>query len=228
MKKIEKYILTYPELHLIDINKIYTKEFSEMSEQAYYKAISRLNMKNTILRIAKGIYCIPKTTKYGTISSGENEILNYYVSNNNGVIVGYKLFNKYGMTSQISKTIEIYSNEIFENHKNVGNVKIKRTEINYSDNNKNIIELLEILENYDKIEDLNFKALNVALKNLSLKYDEQSFNTIIKHIKYKKSTLASLKHLLNYHKIENNIERHLRKTSKYKTIDLEKIYELAS
>ncbi len=228
MNKIENLVCNYPKLQLIDISKIYYNKFSNMSEQAFYKTISRLNKTGKLCRIAKGIYCVPQITKYGVLISSENEIIDYYSGTNSGVLVGYTLYNKYGISTQISKSIEMYSNILYENKKTVSNISIKRVNIKFTKNNISMVELLEILENYKKIEDINYRMLNDALKNLAKNYNEKSFNTVIKNIKYKKSTLASLKYLLDFYNIENNIQQHLRKTSKYKIIDLEKIYELAS
>ncbi len=228
MKEIEKIVCNYPKLKLIDINKIYYENFSDMSEHAYHKGISRLKKAKKIAHIGKSIYCVPKHTKYGIIISGEKEIIDYYLSKNSGVIVGYKLYNKYGITTQVSKNVKMYSNKLYENKKTVANVSIKIADIKFTKSIILMIELLEILENYNNIEDINYKMLGLSLKYFIENYNEKSFNTVNKHIKYKKSTLASLKHLLDFHGIKNTIEKNLRKTSKYKIIDLEKIYELAS
>ncbi len=228
MKTLEESIYNYPKLELIDVNNLYFNEFINMSEQAFYKAISRMYKSKKIIKVAKGIYCVPKITKYGVLSSGEDEITSYYLGENNGVLIAYKLYNKYSLTTQVPKQIEMYSNIIYENTKNVSNVKIKKANIQFTSNNIFIIELLEILENYKNIEDVNYKMLAKTLKYLAENYTEQAFNNVIQNIKYKKSTLASLKYLLDYFGIENSVKNHLRKTSKYKIIDLEKIYEFTS
>ncbi len=228
MNPLENSIYAYPQLELIDSAKLYSDKFMEMTEQAFYKGISRLCQENKILRVAKGIYCIPKKTKYGTISLGEENIISYYLGDYNGVLTGYKLYNKYGITTQISKNVEMFSNLLYENTKTISNVRIKKANIKFTDNIIANIELLELLENYDNIEDINIKMLGKTLEKLVNCYSEKSFNKINKNIKYKKSTLASLNLLLNHYKIENSIEKYLRKTSKYKTIDLGRIYEFTS
>ncbi len=228
MKEIEKKLCSFSKLQIIDISKVYYDGFIDISEYAFYKTISRLNKAGKIARISKGIYCVPQHSKYGTLVSGESDIIKYYLGKNNGVLIGYKLYNKYAITTQISKKVIMYSNIIYENQKNITNVNIKKANIKFTHDNVNIIELLEILENYKYIEDINYDMLVKTLKNLSKKYTEKSFNEVIKNIKYKKSTLASLKFLLDFYNIENSVGKHLRKTSKYKIINLEKIYELAS
>lgn len=79
-------------------------------------------------RVAKGIYCRPKVTKFGKISAYEENILNYYIGKGKctGVIVGYRLYNKYGITTQVSKRVKVYSNVLDEDRKVIENIEIKK------------------------------------------------------------------------------------------------------
>ena len=109
---IRENVGKYPELKIIDAHKLYKEKFNTISEKAFYKTFSRMAKAGEIKRIAKGIYCIPKKGKFGVTISGEKDILEYYLGSKNskGVVVGYRMYNKYKLTTQVSKDIEIYSN----------------------------------------------------------------------------------------------------------------------
>ena len=52
----------------------------------------------------------------------------YYIGKENytAVVVGYRLYNKYGITTQVSRTVNIYSNVLDEEKKVIKNVGIKK------------------------------------------------------------------------------------------------------
>ncbi len=226
--EVSNFIMNYPTLNLLDSRKIYNDKFSYMGEEVFYKIISRLCGSKKIIRLSKGIYCVPKETKFGMMISNETDILNYYLGSrkNKGVIVGYRLYNKYKITTQMSKNIEIFSNVLYENSKKVANVTIKKIDTGLNDYDIKLIELLDIIENYKSIENINYRTFIETIKYLSKFYNEKSLKKIIKNIKIKKGTLASLKVILDYYNIDNSVDLYLKKTSKYHLIDLEGIYEL--
>ena len=217
----------YPELEIIDAQKIYNKKFEEIPEPTFYKVLSRLAKDGNIERITKGIYCKPKQGKFGKIISSDKHILEYYLgeNKNKGVIISYGLFNKYGLTTQVSKKIEMYSNVLNQENRNVRNVSIKKANIRFDNRTIKIIELLEILQEYKNIEDLNNINLINFIKKAVNYYDEQTFTRVIKNISFKKSTIASLKNVLDFFNVENNIKTHLNGTTKYDAINMEELYE---
>ncbi|WP_331000637.1 DUF6088 family protein [Clostridium guangxiense] len=108
-------------------SKFFRENLPDVPPNTYYKSIERMFRKGELDKISKGIYCRPKVTKFGKISAGENHILNYYVGKENctGVVVGYRLYNKYGITTQISNTVKVYSNVLDEERKVIKNIVMK-------------------------------------------------------------------------------------------------------
>ena len=107
MKNRERILAEFqavPENTLIMSGKLYREKFSkQMSETAFTQAISRLSKSGEIVRISKGIYCMPKKTRFGAILPSDREIVDLFTKQNNGVIVGYGLYNSLGVTTQVSK-----------------------------------------------------------------------------------------------------------------------------
>ncbi len=220
----------YPELKIIDAKQVYNRKFKNVPEQAFYKIISRMAKDGDIERLTKGIYCKPKQGRFGRIVSSEKHILEYYLGANmkNGVVVGYRMYNEYKLTTQVSKLIEIYSNVSEQEKKKIKNIEIKKANIKFDDSTKKMIELLHFLENMNRIEELSRDNATVFIDNAVGYYNEKTIDKIINTIKYKKSTLASLKNILDHYEINHTVEKYLNGTSKYNAIRMEDLYESAS
>lgn len=227
--EVREKIEAYPLRELIIANKFFKERLAYVPQNTYYKSIERMSKKGELERIAKDVYCRPKITKFGKISAGEENILNYYIGKENckGVVVGYRLYNKYGITTQVSKTVKIYSNVLEEKKKIIKNVEIKKVNISINSKIKRAIEQLEILENYDEIEDVDQNGLIRLYGTIAEEYSDKVFITVLKNIKYKKRTIAYLENILNNRKVENTLSQFLNKTSKYKIPAMEEFYEPA-
>lgn len=223
MESVEKY----PELKIIDAQKVYNEKFNAIPEQAFYQTVSRMAKSGEIIRIAKGIYCKPKVSRFGTIISTEKNILEHFIGKkqNEGLVIGYRMYNKYGLTTQISKNIELYSNLILQEKRQIRNVLGLKADLKFNEDTKRMIELLEVLENHKKIEDLNKSNLLKFISNSVDCYEEKILKKILKEIRYKKSTLASLKSILDSFTIKNSINDYLNGTSKYDVLKMEELDE---
>ena len=144
-----------------------------MPEATFYKTMSRLAQDGEIERITKGIYCKPKKGKCGTTISSEKDILAYFLGKeqNKGVVIGWRLFNKYGLLTQVSKDIEIYSNVTNQEKRIIRNVTIKKANLKFDTTTIKMIESLEILREYQKIEDLNTNSLIAFIEKAVKCYD---------------------------------------------------------
>ena len=77
--------------------------------------------------------------------------------------IGYYLYNKYNLTTQISKHIEILSNRLQQDQATVGNANISKVDIAYIPERIKIVEALEILQHYQYIEDFDEASLRTYL-----------------------------------------------------------------
>ena len=227
--EVREKIESYPLRELIVANKFLIEKLPNIPANTYYKSIERMRKKGELEWLAKGVYCRPKVTKFGKISAGEENILNYYIGKENytGVVIGYRLYNKYGITTQVSKSVKIYSNVLEEEKKVIKNVEIKKVNISINSKIKRAIEQLEILENYDEIEDIDKNSLIHLYITIAEEYSDKVFMTVLRNMKYKKRTIAYLEKILNTKKVENTLSQFLNKTSKYKVPLVEEFYESA-
>ena len=216
--EVREKIESYPLRELIIANKFLKEKLPYVPANTYYKSIERMRKKGELEWLAKGVYCRPKVTRFGKISAGEENILNYYIGKENytGVVIGYRLYNKYGITTQVSKSVKIYSNVLEEEKKVIKNVEIKKINISIDSKIKRAIEQLEILENYDEIEDIDKNSLIRLYRTIAEEYSDKVFITVLRNMKYKKRTIAYLEKILNTKKVENTLSQFLNKTSKYK------------
>ena len=182
--------------------------------------------QNALVRISKGVYCRPKKTRFGVIMANENEIIQYFTGNSkNGMVIGYRLYNREGLTTQVPKTTELYSNLITEEKKIVRNVSILKLNMQLEEPKVKMIETLEILQNYTQIEDVNIRAFVFYLQKAANEYDNKAANEVLSGIKYKKCTIAFLEMILNHYGIKNTLSKYLSGTSRYAIPRVEGINE---
>lgn len=225
-KKIREYIETVSENMLIEANALHNKEFPEIPESTYYKILERLCKDQRLIHLTNGLYYKPKESAFGQIPISDKEIAAHYIHNGHGIIIGYHLYNDKGITTQISKNIEVLSNVIGSQKKTAGNVKIKRANIKFTSKNIPIIETLEILQNYNKIQDINKKGLLSYMAGFADKYSDNAAIEVLQNMKYKKSTISFVKSFLDYLNVPNSLGKYLSKLSNYAIPNMERLYEI--
>jgi len=224
---IENRIEQFNPNEIIVARKLIVEELSGVPETAFFKALERMIRQNALVRISKGIYCRPKKTRFGVIQANEKAIIQYFTGNNkNGMIIGYRLYNNKGLTTQISKTTELYSNLITEENKMVRNISIFKLNMQMEESTVKMIEAMEILQNCKQIEDLNSRVFASYLKKTADNYSNEAAMEVLGRMKYKKSTIAFLENILNHYGVKNTLSRFLSRTSKYEFPKMEGIYEI--
>lgn len=148
------------------------------SKQNIFKTLERLVKKGELKRAEKGVYYIPKKTVFGELPLSAKEFVDKYLYLNEeriGYITGNNLFNKYGLTTQISNTIEIGTNTR-KNPREFQGIKIKFVLNKAPITSENIIylEILDILKNLKNIPDSNIEENYRIMKEkiLKLAYEE--------------------------------------------------------
>jgi len=228
MSIIEKEILQQPVNELIYVSKLYQAKFATvMSEQAYYKAVERLSASNFVTKMARGVYCRPKITKYGKVLPSEREIIRLFTEKNKGTVVGYSLYNSLNLTTQIAKKHEVYSSSVEQQTKTIGNVFIKQYVLEYTDKVTSTIHMMEVLQHYNEIQNLNTRQFISLCEKFKKQYSEEVFEYVIKNIRYQKRTIAFLKNILDYLHIGNSLDRYLSAFSEYNHPRMETIHEAA-
>lgn len=143
--------------------------------QAAAKAFERLVASGTIKRASTGLFYKPKQTVFGELKPAEDELLRPYLYEKGhriAYITGLSLYNKMGLTTQVPGIISIASRGKRIIAK-VGNIRIQavKSYAEVSDDNYYLLELLDAIKDFKKIQDINRKG---AIKILSDKINKLS------------------------------------------------------
>ena len=138
---------------------------------------------------------------YSTGSDGklpsEKEIITAFTQNNTGMVVGYTMYNEMRLTTQVSKNIQIYTSALDEQKKQIGNVFLQKYDMIFSPEVVRVVAILEVLQNYNRIEDLNESQFKKLCAEFAGQYDEKVCEYVLSSIPYSKQTIALLKAILD-------------------------------
>lgn len=223
---ITQTIEQIPENKLIFANKLYADQLStKVSESAYYQTLGRLCKSGILCRIAKGTYYRPKESKYGIVPPSQKEIVAAFTEPDAGTIVGYSLYNNLKLTTQISKTVEVFSSKLEQQTKSISNILLQFSNLIYTPEVKGMVHMLEVLQNFSEIQDLNYSQFTAFCKKFAETYDEKIFEQVYQQIRYQKKTISFLRAILNHYGVPNDLSKYLSPLSEYNHPTMEEIYE---
>jgi DNA gyrase/topoisomerase IV subunit B len=179
-------------------------------------------------KASKGVYYVPELTRFGLTEPGYEEIIRYYTKGEAGMTVGFDLYTRLKLTTQIGKDYQVLSNLLKAKTKNITGVSIEFTDLTFDEKIKKSIEILEVLEHYYEIEDFDRKAFKKFLSSYSKEFDEKILEEVLYKKRYKKRTIAFLSAVLDEKGIKHTLKKFLSGTSKYKIPNKEELHELAS
>lgn len=209
-------------------SQVYKDDFAgKCSEEAYYKALERMVKDQQLSKAGKGIYYIPNVSKFGPVPLSEKKIVEAFTEQNAGMEIGYTLYRNMELTTQVSKTIELYSQRISSTTRRIGNVLIKRVDLVFSEEIKSLVAAMEVYQHFYDIQDLNLVSFIKLTQNFSHSFDQEAFDRIIRAIKYKKSTIAFAESILNFYSVPNELHQYLSPVSTYRHPKMEVLYETA-
>lgn len=224
-QEIAHIIEKMPRNKIFKSQDLYYQYFNSIPEKTYYKVLERLVKKEQIAHLSKGLYYRVKKTSFGNVPISENEIIEFYFQNDQGLEIGYRLYNKKGLTTQVSKQVEILTNNLVGNQKSVLNVKVYNIYFEMTKKRKEVIEMLEILQNYNQIEDINKKSFVRYVDGWTQCYSQVDVDYVLQYRKYKKSTIAFLESILSYNRVENTLNKYLSPLSEYSIPNVRELYE---
>ncbi len=224
---IQQIINSFNENELIFASKVYKEKLKDLvNEATYYKTLERMYKAKEINKLSKGIYYKPKITKYGLITPSDKDIISTFTNDKKGMIISYDMYNYYNLSTQISKNIILLSSNLDSDTKTIRNINIKKINLEFTDKVKQMISLLEVLENFNEIQDINYNYFISLASKIAKEYEESIFEKVNNELKYKKSTISFFHEILNFYNIENNLDKYLSILSKYKHLTMGEIYEL--
>ncbi len=223
---VENELLQFSEKQLIIASRLYQEKLiGVVSEAAFYQSLGRLCHNGKIAKVSKGVYCRPRKTRYGDVLPSEQEIVDTFTKNEQGMVVGYRLYNALNLTTQVSKNSEVYSSGFEGKTKRIGNVNMTHYPLKYSQSVIKTVALFEVLNHYYEIQDLNRTAFQNFLSESAKSYNEDVIEQVLSTMRYPKKTIAFAHQALNYHKRQNSLGRYLSSLSEYRIPSMEEIYE---
>lgn len=157
-----------------------------LSENAVRQSVKRLVANGFLERYDSGIYYIPKQGRVLGKSYLDPflVIVRKYVKNKSetyGYVTGISFVNQLGLTTQVPAVIEIVTNREATNGRviTVGNqrVRIKKSAVTVSDNNAELLQLLDSIGQAEKYTELPM---------------EETIDTMLSYVKQKRFTKEQL------------------------------------
>ena len=132
----------------------------------------------------------------GSDLPSEKEIIAAFTQNNTGMVVGYTMYNAMNLTTQVSKNTQIYTSALDEQKKQIGNVFLQKYDMIFSPEVVRVVAILEVLQNYNRIEDLNESQFKKLCAEFAGQYDEKVCEYVLSNISYSEQTIARLKAII--------------------------------
>lgn len=200
---------------VLDIAKEYKEHFSMIPYRTYCKILNRLEEEKVISRISHGAYLVGRKP-----SKSKDQVVDYYTSNENGLVIGYSFYNQIGVSSYKNDHVEILTRLIDSKTKKVGNHLLTKANIVFNDKTIPLIYLLELLENGSSIKECDDVKKACMIEYYLNSYSDFFFEEVIKAIDFNYSTICTLNRIMsNIDKKDNNclkiyIECELKKNYK--------------
>ncbi len=177
---------------LFDVSYMTADYFSMVPYKTLLRILNRLVEEKILLPVSKGVYYIQGDKPFDL----EKAVKEYYVDNNHGMFVGYKMYNDLLISDHVSDTVEIYTDRIGAAHKNIGNYHLTHVNLVFDDYTKRLIQTLELIEHSPRIIDIDYmRYYNVRLNGIC-SYTEYEIDRVIRSIHYQHSTLVTFAELM--------------------------------
>lgn len=219
------YVFTYQDF-LVDVN----------NKEAIIKTLNRLNEKGKIAKLTKGRFYKPELSVYGKLPPEQYEVVKDLLEKDGktiGYLTGFSVFNKLGLSTQVSNLIQIGSNQIRPAFKR------DQYRISFVQQKNRIykkqIPLYQILDSIRLIKKIPDSNIELACRQFLAIINSLSISdisTLVKLVKkYPPSTIALLGALLDELKVSDTSEKLyklLNPISKYKYQGASKILSTTS
>ena len=214
---IEAVIYDFQPNELILASNLFNNKLDgTVCEATYYKTLERMSKAGKLNKAAKGVYYLPKNSRFGPVPLSEEDIILAFTKENTGTVVGYSLYNQLGLTTQIPKITKVLSASLETQTKTIQNVAVFYSPLWFSREVEYMVHTLDVLQNLGQIQDLNRHALISYCEIMAETYDQSVFDEVITKQKYSKSTIAFLQSILNFYNKENGLSKYLSSLSAYK------------
>jgi hypothetical protein len=207
------YVFTYADF-VTGVNK----------KEAVIKALNRMVKAGKIAKLSKGKYYKPEDTPFGILQPNQAQVVKDLLEEDGkilGYLTGYSMYNKLGLTTQVSNIIQIGKNHVRPNFKReryfISFIRQKNT---ITKENIPLLQILDSIRYIKKIPDATLEASCQRLLSIIKHLSEKDKGTMVRlALKYPPATRALLGALLEELKESSLIEplfKSLNPITKYK------------
>lgn len=165
------------------------------------KALERYIRQELIKRVSTGVFYKPVKSVFGELKPKEEELIKPYLFKNGkriAYITGNSLYNRLGLTTQVSKNIKVASREARIITK-IGSIQVKavKSYVDVTDKNYNYLEFLDVMKDIKQIPDSDISNTLKYLKNRLKSFTSNEIKDIVEiGLKYPPRVRALLGALL--------------------------------
>lgn len=207
------YVFTYTDF-IAEVNK----------KEAVIKALNRMVKAGKIAKLSKGKYYKPEDTPFGMLQPNQAQVVKDLLEEDGktlGYLTGYSIYNKLGLTTQVSNIIQIGKNQKRPNFKReryfISFIRQKNT---ITKENIPLLQILDSIRYIKKIPDATIEASCKRLLSIIKNLSEKDKGTMVRlALKYPPVTKALLGALLEELKESSLIEplyKSINPITKYK------------
>ncbi|WP_353935894.1 DUF6088 family protein [Reichenbachiella agariperforans] len=193
------------------------------NKEAIIKALNRMVTSGKINKLSKGKYYKPEKTPFGDLAPDQYQVVKDILEDNGkliGYLTGYSIFNKLGLTTQVSNTIQIGKNETRPRHtRDRYTITYLRQKNIINKVNVPLLQLLDAIYLIKKIPDTTIASACERLLKLINNLTQEEESAIIRlSQKYSPATRALLGAILEELDRKNNLatlQKSLNPITKY-------------
>ena len=184
---------------------VFTYEYFDLEvkqKEAVIKALNRMVSSGRLSKLAKGRYFKPEVTPFGALEPSQEQVVKDLLEEDGkitGYLTGYSIYNKLGLTTQVSNTIQVGKKEIRPKFKRerytISFIKQKNT---ITKKNISLLQILDAIRYVKKIPDATVALSTVRfLEILKEMKSEKKMELVRLSLKYPPSTRALLGAMLD-------------------------------
>lgn len=214
------YVFTYKDF----ISKVNKKE-------AVIKALNRMVASGKIKKIAKGKFYKPEKTVFGELQPSQKQIVKDLLERNGkitGYLTGFSIFNRLGLTTQVSYVIQIGKNEIRPSFKRgFYQIKFVKQKNVITKENIPLLQILDSIRYIKKIPDASIefacKRFKSIIKGLPEKEKKKMVRLALKYPPATRALLGAILDEISNEELSKLLFSSLNPITKYKLTGADKV-----
>jgi len=214
------YVFTYDNLKL-DSNK----------KEAALKALNRMVKSGKIAKLSKGKFYKPEGTIFGDLKPKQAQVFKDLLEENGkitGYITGFSIYNKLGLTTQVSATIQIGKNQVRSTFKrDYYTISILHQKNTITKDNIQLLQILDAIRYIKRIPDANIESCCKRFLGIFKNFEDKDYTAIVRlSLKYppaSRALLGALMDQIQQSTLAEPLYKSLNPFTKYKLSGAEKV-----